>query len=524
MAGKICILSGAMQNFLSSIIPVTSRVCLSLVCLFIFFSCARKEPETLRILTAGIRHESNTFNPVLTTTKDFVIKRGSAVLEDEEWAEYLQNEGIEVIPTMHADAGPYGVVARDTYESLRSEIISKIRQAGKIDGIYLDMHGALHVEGYPDAQLDLIQSIRKELGDGVLICGSFDLHGNMSSEFVQSLNLLTAYRTAPHVDGPQTRLRAVKLLVNALRNQWKPVVAHVNVPILIPGEKGITAVEPLKSLYGHLPDIAMQEGLLDASIFVGMPWTDVPRAGMSIQVVAQDKSYLTTAQNELRRLATQLWDKRQMLQFDVPTDNIRGAVETALKSEESTVFITDSGDNTTAGAAGDNTLVLEYLISQGVRNAIVAGIVDPEAVRYCDEVGVGNEVSITIGGKIDTVFGKSLEIRGIVKMISSYDSLTRRKPAVVELDGIDLVLLTDRRSFISPQDFEEVGLNPLDYKIVVVKLGYLFQGLRDIAPMAIMALTPGFANQAIEGLPYQHVNRPIYPLDEDMQWDFTIIY
>jgi len=223
-------------------------------------------------------------------------------------------------------------------------------------------------------------------------------------------------------------------------------------------------------------------------------------------------------------LASQLWDKRQALQFDVPTDNIVGAVETALNSEESTVFITDSGDNTTAGAAGDNTLVLEYLISQGVQRAIVAGIVDPDAVQHCDEIGVGNEVSITIGGKIDTVFGKSLEIRGIVKMVSKYDSLTRRKPAVVELDGIDLVLLTNRRSFISPQDFEEVGLNPLDYKIVVVKLGYLFQGLRDIAPMAIMALTPGFANQEIEGLPYQNVNRPIYPLDEDMQWEFETIY
>jgi microcystin degradation protein MlrC len=301
-------------------------------------------------------------------------------------------------------------------------------------------------------------------------------------------------------------------------------VAHVHIPILIPGEKGITAVEPLKSLYEQLPDIAMQEGLLDASIFVGMPWTDVPHAGMSIQVVAQDKSYLTTAQDELRRLATQLWDERQRLQFDVPTDNIRGAVETALKSEESTVFITDSGDNTTAGAAGDNTLVLEYLISHGVQNAIVAGIVDPEAVRYCDGVGVGNEVSITIGGKIDTVFGQSLEIRGIVKMVSSYDSLTRRKPAVVRLDGIDLVLLTDRRSFYLLQDFKEVGLDPLNYKIVVVKLGYLFQGLRDISPMTIMALTPGFANQLIEGLPYQNVNRPIYPLDEDMQWDFATIY
>ena len=95
---------------------------------------------------------------------------------------------------------------------------------------------------------------------------------------------------------------------------------------------------------------------------------------------------------------------------------------------------------------------------------------------------------------------------------------------MVELDGIDLVLLTDRRSFISPQDFEEVGLNPLDYKIVVVKLGYLFQGLRDIAPMMIMALTPGFANQAIEGLPYQNVKRPVYRLDEDMQWDFANVY
>ena len=522
--GKNCILSGAMQYIFSSIIPVISKVCLNLACLIMFFSCVKKEPETLRILTAGIRHESNTFNPVLTTTKDFAIKRGSAVLEDEEWAEYLKNEGIEVIPTMHASAGPFGVVAKDTYEFFRSEIISEVRQAGKIDGIYLDMHGALHVEGYPDAQLDLIQSIRKELGDAVLISASFDLHGNMSSNFVESLNLLTAFRTAPHVDDSQTRLRAVSLLVNALRNQWKPVVAHVHIPILIPGEKGITAVEPLKSLYEQLPNIAMQEGLLDASIFVGMPWTDVPRAGMSIQVVAQDKSYLTTAQDELRRLATQLWDERQRLQFDVPTDNIRGAVETALKSEESTVFITDSGDNTTAGAAGDNTLVLEYLISHGVQNALVAGIVDPEAVRYCDEVGVGNEVSITIGGKIDTVFGQSLEIRGIVKMVSSYDSLTRRKPAVVRLDGIDLVLLTDRRSFLSPQDFKEVGLDPLNYKIVVVKLGYLFQGLRDISPMTIMALTPGFANQVIEGLPYQNVNRPIYPLDEDMQWDFATIY
>jgi len=499
-----------------------SKIFLILLCISIWFSCTEKVPEKFRILTAGIKDESNTFNPYLTHENDFVIKRGKAVLENEEWAAYLKNEGIEVIPTLHVDAGATGVVARDTYESFKSEIISGIKQAGNLDGIYLDMHGALHVEGYPDAQLDFVQSIRKEAGD-ILISGSFDLHGNISSEFAQSLDILTGYRTAPHVDQSQTRLRAVTLLVNAIRNKWKPVVTHVNVPILIPGEKGITALEPLKSIYGYLPEIAKKEGLLDATIFVGMPWTDIPRAGMSIQVVAQDKSYLTMARKELQNLATQLWEKREGLQFDVPTDDIVGAVETALKSEESTVFITDSGDNITAGAAGDNTLVLEYLISRGVQNAVVAGIVDPEAVRKCEEVGVGNEVSITIGGKVDTVFGKPLEIKGTVKRVSDFDSLTKRKPVVLELDGIDLVLLTERRSFLSPKDFEEVGLDPLKYKIVVVKLGYLFQGLRDIAPMAIMALTPGFANQTVEGLPYNNVTRPIYPLDEEMEWDIERI-
>jgi len=472
------------------------------------------------MLTAGIMHESNTFNPVLTTTQDFDIKRGSAVLADEEWAEYLENQGIEVIPTLHVDAGPYGIVARDTYESFRSEIISEVRNAGTLNGIYLEMHGALHVEGYPDAQLDFIQSIREVIGDEVLISGSFDLHGNMSAEFAGSLDILTAYRTAPHVDNAQTRLRAVKLLVVALQNQWKPIVTHINLPILIPGEKGVTATEPLKSLYGQLPLIAKQEGLLDASIFVGMPWTDVARAGMSIQVVAQDKSYLSTAHKELQQLATQLWEKRQELQFDVPTDNISGAIETALNSEASTVFITDSGDNISAGAAGDNTLVLECLISRGVRSAVVAGIVDPQAVQSCEEAGVGNEVTITIGGKVDTVFGKPLEVTGIVKMVSNYDSSAGSKQVIMAIDGIDLVLLTDKTLFISPQDFEQVALNPLDYKIVVVKLGYLFPDLRDIAPMSIMALTPGFANQAVESLPYQNLNRPIYPLDEDMQWDF----
>ena len=483
-------------------------------------SCDDSSAPPIRILTGGIRHESNTFIPVHTTEEDFRIRRGEAALEEEDWAQFLQENSVEIIPTTHASAHPFGVVSRATYELFKAEILDGARQAGSLDGIYLDMHGALHVEGYDDAQVDLIESIRAVVGDEVLVAASFDLHGNLSPAFVQGLNLMTAYRTAPHVDGPETRLRTVRLLYEAIRQGQRPAVAHLNVPILIPGEKGITAVEPLRSLYAQLPAIAEKDGLLDASIFVGMPWTDVGRAGMSVQVVAADASHLENARQEARRLAGDLWQHRGELIFDVPTDDFDGAVRTALSAPETTVFITDSGDNTTAGAAGDNPLVLERLLALGVEDAVVAGIVDPEAVRACEEAGVGARVALTIGGKIDTVFGNPLAISGAVHSVTeeSDPRAPQRRPAVVEVGGILVVLLSERRSFTAPADFEAVGIDPLAHKIVVVKLGYLFQGLRDIAPRAIMALTPGFAYQVVENLPYEQVRRPIYPLDPDMSW------
>ncbi|MFW6103854.1 MAG: MlrC C-terminal domain-containing protein, partial [Bacteroidota bacterium] len=168
--------------------------------------------------------------------------------------------------------------------------------------------------------------------------------------------------------------------------------------------------------------------------------------------------------------------------------------------------------------AGDITLVLGRLLEHGVKDAVVAGIVDPSAVKACEEAGVGEQVNMTIGGKMDTIFGQSLDIQGTVKHITSAEEDAREKPAVVEVDGVQVVLLNVRRSFISPEDFRNVGIDPLGHKIVVVKLGYLYPKLRDIAPKTIMALTPGFCYQVITELPYENIRRPMYPLDPDMNW------
>jgi len=454
--------------------------------LFIGLGCTPEKKTSFRVLTAGIRHESNSFMPYLTTAEDFLLLRGGDVTKDRAWAVFLEEEGVEVIPTLHAISGPSGLVAKETYEAFRDEILKAFQAAGPVDGVFLDMHGALHE--------------------------------NISQEFMDGLNIISAYRTAPHVDGEETRLRTVNLLLEALKNKLSPQIAHINLPILIPGEKGITSVEPVKSFYDRLPEIARMEGLMDASIFVGMPWTDVERAGMSVQVVAQDAQYLLKAREQAEALANTIWEAHDNLNFDVETATIDDAIRMALESQDSTVFITDSGDNVTAGAAGDGTLVLERLLALHVSDAVLAGIVDPEAVEQCVNAGVGAEVVLTVGGKIDYVFSKPLSISGTVMRLSKGEPNSEKLDAVLQVDDITLVLLSGHRAFTDPMHFQAVEIDPLAFKIVVVKEGYLFQALRDIAPKAIMALTPGFANQILENMEYIHVRRPIFPLDPDMTW------
>lgn len=471
------------------------------------------------MLTLGIRHESNTFSTLLTKESDFIVLRGANVLKGQLWADVFKKADIELIPSLHAYAWPGGVVEHSAFENFRNEILDSIKNAGQLDGIYMDMHGALHVEGYEDAQATLIQEIRNIVGKDILISGSFDLHGNLSPDFIKNIDLITAYRTAPHRDGAETKARAAQMLADALKFGWKPHIEYVVIPILVPGEKSITEVEPLHSVYKQIPDITNTEGLIDASIFAGYCWADLTRSAMRVFVVAKDKKYSTVARNEAIRLSQQIWDSRKKMELDVPSGSID---EMIVKSEEyngKTVFISDSGDNTTAGAPGDNTQVLEALLKHNTKNALMAGIVDQEALKKCIDAGSGKKVRLNLGGRVDNVFGKPLIMNAKVLYISP-DSLmnSNRGAAVIETDGVKTVILKTRRSFVEVNDFKEVGLNPLDFKIVVVKLGYLYPELRDIAPVHLIALTSGFCNLDMRTLPFKNVHRPCFPLDMDMVW------
>lgn len=142
----------------------------------VMVSCGSNTPK-YRILSCGIRHEPNTFSTVPVTMDNFTVWRGQEVLDERQpWSEYLLGQkDVELILTTHAYAWPGGVVSKDVYETVKGEILDGIRKAGHLDGIYMDMHGAIHVDGYEDAQVDLIRSIRELTGDDVVISASFDL-------------------------------------------------------------------------------------------------------------------------------------------------------------------------------------------------------------------------------------------------------------------------------------------------------------------------------------------------------------
>jgi microcystin degradation protein MlrC len=183
------------------------------------------------------------------------------------------------------------------------------------------------------------------------------------------------------------------------------------------------------------------------------------------------------------------------------------------------VFISDSGDNPTAGAPGDSTHFLSRLLAKKVPDAVLAGIPDPDAAQACFAQGVGRPVTLQLGGKMDVASGKPVTLAGTVEHIyrppASSDDASF---ATVRADGIR-VLITDRRYvYRSPDDFRNAGVDPLRHKLVVVKLGYLMAPLREIAPREILALTPGYADMDFTRLPYKYVTRPIVPLDADVRW------
>lgn len=474
-----------------------------------------------RIAIAGLAVESSTFSPARTTVESFRPKRGAEILATRPfWSPGGSLvDAAEWVPILQGRAIPGGPVPAEDYRQLKEGILAGLRDAGPLDGLVFDIHGAMSVIGLDDAEGDLAVAVREVVGPEVLISTGMDLHGNVSHRLAHTLDLLTCYRMAPHEDALDTKERAVRNLLTRLAlppEQRRPLKAWIPVPILLPGEKTSTRIEPAKSLYAMVPEIEALPGVLDAAIWIGYAWADEPRNQCVVMVTGDDHDVIT---REAERLAAAIWERHEEFAFVAPAAELDTCLDTAIASSERPYFISDSGDNPTAGGAGDVTWTLDQLlrreeIADGRVTAAYASIPDAEAVRTCVEAGVGARVTVRAGARVDSGPAGPVELTGEVRHIAHEDpdAITE---VVLRVGGLDVIITERRKPYHHEADFTRNGIDPRATDLIIVKIGYLEPELFALAQGWMLALTPGGVDQDLVRLGHHRITRPMYPFDTD---------
>lgn len=483
---------------------------------------AATEKKVPRIAIAGIAIESSTFSPAVTHEDAFKTRYGDSVFTYYPF--FALDSGIidraDWLPTLRGHAMPGGIVTRETYESLVNKTLDSLKVKLPLDGLFFDIHGAMSVEGLDDPEGDFIVRIRETIGTDVLISTSMDLHGSVSPRLAQNTDLITCYRLAPHEDALESKKRAVINLLDRLENgKGKPAYkAWIPVPILLPGEKTSTRIEPGKSLYGAIPGVINGDNVIDAAIWMSYPWADEPRNHGLVMAYGDDKEGVGKA---AEKLAYHFWNVRKEFEFVAPTVYLDEAVKKALASDKKPFIISDMGDNPTAGGAGDVTWTLHELLKRSelkqpnAKSLIYASIPGEEFVKKAKEIGVGGRIDAMAGAVVDNRYAPPVRISGTIAAI--YEGHPNAKTEVVVKNGNISVIVTERRmAYHHEKDFTKLGLNPRETDILVVKIGYLVPELYNMRGDWLMALTPGGVDQDLLRLEYKRINRPMYPFDPDM--------
>jgi microcystin degradation protein MlrC len=472
----------------------------------------------MRFAFGGIHIECSTYSRIRTHIDEFRVFSGETLAAAPEFS-FLRSYPHQFLPTFYARAVPGGAVERSAYDTFKNRFIQSLKQLLPLDGLYLPMHGALYVDGMQDAEGDWISSARAVVGNECLISASYDLHGNLSRRVVDNLDMLSAYRTAPHIDVEETMRRACDLLLSCSTRQIRPTMVWVPIPVLLPGERTSTEDQPAKGLYAQLPAINSRAGVLDASLLVGYVWADEPRATASAVLTGTDPAVL---EKEAVQLGRQYWNAREDFKFGVPVGSITELIEQAQQLTTQPVILADSGDNPTGGGVGDRAEVLEELLRRGFTNALVAGIADLPATELCYQHAPGSRLSLRIGATLDPQGSRPIDVDAEILFLLAAES-PRDRRAVVRIDGVTVVLTASRCPFHDISDFTALGLHPANFKLLAVKSGYLSPELAPLARPALMALSDGAILQDLGRLPANRLRPPTFPFDRSFTWEPSAI-
>ncbi|MBT4013663.1 MAG: M81 family metallopeptidase [Planctomycetaceae bacterium] len=490
----------------------------------------------MRILSAGIQHETNTFATTLTTTADFArdshlgneFSGGAAIVARYQDTNTIHGgylvgaavAGFEIVTLFNVHACPSGMVTRDCFEELVGEMISRITAALPADGVLLDLHGAMVTEDFEDAEAEIVRRVREVVGEATPVVVTLDLHANISRPLVQRSTVIIGFDTYPHVDMGDRGREAALLIKRIVDGEVQPQQAFVQLPMLTVPPMQCTLREPMANIIEQLNALEQRPGILTATIAMGFPFADIACMGVSVLVTSDgDMGVAEAAADEI---AGWLWDARTALQPDLVT--VEKAMEMAAVVN-GLVILADGSDNPGGGAPCDGTVALQALIDADFQGGIVGLIVDPETVEQAVAAGVGGAIDVCLGAKTDTLHGESVLATAEVLALSDGEyvyggpmaqgiSDTLGPTTLLKIGGVQVIVSSLRRQLIDRNMAATVGVDFADFKLLVLKSAVHFRA--DIGPLAELILdadTPGVHRPDFSCFDYKYVRQDVYPLN-----------
>ena len=362
-----------------------------------------------RIAVGGFQHETNTFAPTKADYAAFEagggwpgVQYGAPLFAAVEGAnipaagaiQALRSLGHTLIGTAWAAASPSAQVTEDAFERILGGIVSGLEQALPLDGVYLDLHGAMVAEHFDDGEGEILRRVREAVGPRVPVVASLDLHANVTKAMVETADALVAYRTYPHVDMADTGARAARLLEQMLRSGRRPARAFHQLDFLTGIPSQCSFIEPCKSIYAELSRLEEKaNGML--SFTPGFAMADFADCGMSVFGFGPDEGRIGDAVGQLRRIIGDS-EKAFALELHSPGDAVRRARDRGQPGRP--VVLADTQDNPGAGGNGDTTGLLKEMIAQRAPDAVLGLLIDPAAAKRAHEAGKGATLAFSLGG------------------------------------------------------------------------------------------------------------------------------
>ncbi len=458
--------------------------------------------------------------------KDIIHEWSEAQHEIGGMIEQLEASGTQIVPLVGAWTMPAGPLERQAYDDILNEILNRL--AGEqLDGLLLGLHGAMVAEHIRDADGNTVERVRAAVGPDLPIVMTLDLHANVSPRMISGVTATTIYRSNPHLDQRDRGREAARMLVDIMAGKTRPVQALVCPPMLITILAQRTKAEPIASLYREMESLLKRPRIISASIALGFAYSDVEEMGPAFLVVADGDEEL--ARQEAQALADIAWRRRE--DWNVTGTPVHEAVEEVRRAQQTPTTLLDVGDNVGGGSPADSTIILEALRKGGIHNYLVV-LYDPKAVQACLAAGVGQNISLEVGGKTDNLHGSPVPISGRVRLL--HDGYFEEREvrhggklrnnqgltAVVESPEGDTVVLTSLR--MSPFSLEQVrslGIKPELKRVLVAKGAVAPRAAYEpVSARVIEVDTPGITAVNPASFVYHHRRKPMYPFERDTEY------